>query len=35
LAVRRMIGTGLRERTSRQMSRPLFPGIMMSMISRS
>ena len=30
-----MIGTALRERTSRQMSRPLGPGIMMSRISRS
>jgi hypothetical protein len=30
-----MIGTALRARTSRQMSRPLGPGIMMSRISRS
>ena len=30
-----MIGTGLRARTSRQMSSPLRPGIMMSRISRS
>src|SRR4051794_32153213 len=30
-----MIGTALRDRTSRQMSRPLGPGIMMSRISRS
>ena len=30
-----MIGTGLRERTSRQTSSPLLPGIMMSRISRS
>ena len=35
LAVSRMIGTGLCARTSRQMSRPLLPGIMMSRISRS
>ena len=34
LAVSRMIGTGL-ARTSRQMSRPLFPGIRMSRIRRS
>ena len=35
LAVSRMIGTGLRPRTSRQRSRPLRPGIMMSRTSRS
>ena len=34
-AVRTMIGTALRERTSRQMSSPLGPGIIMSRIRRS